>query len=81
MLANSKVVHQKCHFYDLLSLLEGHLMIDESIDDKMGSIEQLIEMLILLPSGPPSRNCTLTSQTPSLIPLSSTRLRAILVAM
>ena len=68
ILANSKVVHQKYHFYDMLPLLEGHLKKDESIDDKMGSIEQLIEMLILLPAGPPSRSCTLTSQTPSLIP-------------
>ena len=50
ILADSKAVHQKYHFYELLPLLQDLLKKGEPLDDKKGTTEQLIEILTLLPA-------------------------------
>ena len=50
IIANSKAVHQKYHFHELLPLVEDLLKKGEPLDDKKGTTEQLIEILTLLPA-------------------------------
>ena len=50
ILADSKAVHRKYHFYQLLPLLEDLVKKGEPLDDKKGTTEQLIEILTLLPA-------------------------------